>query len=93
MFISAVLSLLLQMQVSASTAPLVQIFVADWCVHCKDLEKYLRDHSVGYVSYDIERDSDGRKLYERLGGGGVPLVKIGSTIIRGFDRDLLIEKT
>lgn len=65
--------------------PLVEIFVTTWCPYCKALEDYLQRKNVVYKRYNIEQSSEGKKKHSLLGGGGVPVVKIGTEVIRGFD--------
>lgn len=61
-----------------------EIYVTSWCPHCRSLEIFLQDKGIHYARYDIERDAHGAKIYRKLGGGGIPLVKIGEKVIRGF---------
>lgn len=63
----------------------VEIFVTSWCPHCKELEAYLTRRQVSFVRYDIERNREGRDKYEQLGGGGVPVIQIGKSTLRGFN--------
>lgn len=65
---------------------MVKILVASWCVHCYELEKFLQDESVEYLKLDIEKDPEGRKLYQQLGRGGIPIMVINNNILRGFDK-------
>ncbi len=69
----------------------VTMFVTSWCGYCKQAEEFLKSNGVNYERYDIERDSVGRKKYEALGGGGFPLIQIGSKVIRGFDKRAIAE--
>lgn len=78
-------------QDSQRLRPNVEILVASWCVHCKDLEKFLRSQNIGYTKLDIEKDSTGARLYQRLGGGGVPMIIIGNSVLKGFDKNALVE--
>jgi glutaredoxin len=64
---------------------LVQIYVADWCSHCKALEKFLISEKISYNKYDIEKDPDASSLYEIH--GSVPISKIGNNIVVGFDAE------
>ena len=64
----------------------MEIFVTSWCPHCKDLESYLASKHVKYNRYDIEKDSVGKSKYDQIGVRGVPVIKLGSTVISGFDR-------
>lgn len=63
----------------------VEIFVTSWCKYCKQLEAHLIKNKVRYTRYDIERDSAGAKLHRQLGGDGVPLIRVGSKVIQGFE--------
>jgi glutaredoxin len=45
---------------------------------------YFRRHGIDYVEHDIERSPEGRAEYQRLGGGGVPLILIGEQRMSGF---------
>lgn len=78
-------------QASNESYPMVQILVASWCVHCREIEKFLRDEGIAYTSLDIERDPLGRKRYQQLGGGGVPMVIIGNSVLKGFDPQSILE--
>lgn len=62
----------------------VEIFVTSWCPHCRSLEEFLNKHRVRYTKYDIDRNSTGRKIHQQLGGGGVPVTRIGSKVVRGY---------
>jgi len=65
--------------------PRIEIFVTSWCGHCTRLENYLRQKKVDFVRYDIEESFFGKQKYDSMGGRGVPLVKIGSQVLRGFN--------
>jgi glutaredoxin len=69
----------------------IEIFVTSWCPHCRDLEAYLTSKNVQFVRYDIEKDAAGKAKYDQMGVRGVPVVKYGSTVIRGFDRNQIEE--
>ncbi len=69
----------------------IEIYVTSWCPHCKSLESYLSSKHVQYTKYDIERDSVGKSKYDQIGVRGVPVTKVGSTVISGFDRGRLDE--
>jgi glutaredoxin len=63
----------------------VEIFVTSWCPHCRKLETFLKSEKIKYTSYDIEKSEEGKQLYEYLGGKGVPLTKVGSQDISGYN--------
>ncbi|RMG44128.1 MAG: glutaredoxin family protein [Candidatus Dadabacteria bacterium] len=63
----------------------VEIFVTSWCPYCRRLEKFLTSEKIAYVRYDIEHDPKGRKIYDSIGGRGVPVIRIGQTVLFGFN--------
>lgn len=67
----------------------IEIFVTSWCPYCKKLEQYLAEKKLKYTRYDIEHDQEGRKKYSALGMKGVPVIKIGTSVLSGFDRSEL----
>lgn len=67
----------------------IEIFVTDGCPHCRRLEQYLEQRNVRYKRVDIEKDAAGERRFRELGGRGVPIIKIGSTIINGFNPEAL----
>jgi glutaredoxin len=75
----------------SSVSKKVEIFVTSWCPYCQKLENFLKERRVQYIRYDIEHDSKGMQLHQQLGGGGVPVTRIGSTVIRGFDTQALLQ--
>jgi glutaredoxin len=64
--------------------PKVQIVVADWCSYCDRLEGFLKKQRIKYRRYNIESSSRARRLHRELGGGGVPITRIGDEVIRGY---------
>ena len=76
--------------VQAKSAPKVEVLVANWCPYCQKLEKFLKEKKIPYTRYDLERSKKGRQMYNQLGRGGIPITKIGSYIIRGYQpREIL----
>jgi glutaredoxin len=63
----------------------VEIFVTSWCGYCKQLEKFLDSQGIRYRAYDIEKDRDANNVYKELGGRGVPLTRVGSSVVRGYN--------
>ena len=71
--------------------PRVEIFVTSWCGYCQKLEKFLKSKRIQYSRYDIEKSTSARQRYQKLGGTGVPVVKVGSHVIRGYDTDAILK--
>jgi glutaredoxin len=70
--------------------PTVEIFVTSWCGYCKMMEKALDKKGVAYTTFDIEKNDRAAKIYRDLGGRGVPLVRVGSKVVYGYDPDTVI---
>lgn len=64
----------------------IQIFVAKWCAHCKALENFLLKEKIQFAKFDVEENEYGKEMYERE-GGGIPITKIGSNTIVGFEEN------
>lgn len=73
-----------------STNKKIEIFVTSWCPYCKKLLASLDANGIAYMKYDIEKDSNAHAVYKSLGGGGVPLTRIGSTTVRGNDPEAIM---
>lgn len=50
------------------------------------MEEFLKKEGIKHRSYDIDKDKRARREFQELGGKGVPLVKIGERVIRGFNK-------
>lgn len=75
---------------ATSTNKKIEIFVTSWCPYCKKLLASLDANGIAYTKYDIEKDSSARAVYKSLGGGGVPLTRIGSNTVRGNDPEAIM---
>jgi glutaredoxin len=79
-------------RVSAQKSPKnVEIFVTSWCGYCKKLEKFLKVHDIPYTRYDIEANPQAAEAYRSMGGTGVPVTRIGTDIVYGYDPDRILE--
>ncbi len=63
----------------------VEIFVTSWCPYCRKLETFLKKNQIVYTRYDVETDAKGAEIFERLGGSGVPMSRVGKEVIHGYD--------
>jgi glutaredoxin len=75
---------------SARTCPVVEIFVTSWCGYCKMMEQVLDKKGIAYTTYDVEKDAHAARIYHELHGRGVPLVRVGSKVVYGYDPDTVI---
>jgi len=75
---------------SVRNCPRVELFVTSWCGYCKMLEDILDKKGIPYTTYDVEMDEDAAKIYHDLKGRGVPLVRVGSKVVYGYDPDRVL---
>ena len=55
---------------------------------CRRAKRYFKDRGVPFKEINIERDPDAaRDIVRKTGQTGVPVIKIGSKWIVGFDRE------
>lgn len=64
--------------------PDVFLYTTSWCGYCKQAKAWLDAHHVPYTNYDIEKFALAREEYKRLGGKGVPLIRVGDNLMRGW---------
>ena len=63
----------------------VVLYTTTWCGYCTKTKNLLDDMGVAYVEVDVEHSSEGRRQFEALGGRGVPLLKIGENVVKGYN--------
>ncbi|WP_164513421.1 glutaredoxin family protein [Thiosocius teredinicola] len=68
----------------------VILYGTAWCGYCNQARRLFADHGVSYLDVDIEKSSEGKAQFDRLGGRGVPLIVVGDRKIRGFDKRALL---
>ncbi|MDZ7828580.1 MAG: DUF4124 domain-containing protein [Halofilum sp. (in: g-proteobacteria)] len=65
----------------------VTMYSTSWCGYCKKARRYFTAEGIPFREHDIEKSRRARRAYERLGGGGVPLIKVGERTMNGFSVD------
>jgi len=76
-------------QVSKRFEGTIELYVTEWCPHCKEAEDYIKMMGYPYVKYDVEKNSDAMKRKDSYPGRGVPLVVVGKKSFRGFSPETL----
>ena len=67
--------------------PKVILFSTSSCSWCRRAKKYFREKRVLFKEVNIERDPEAaRDIVHKTGQNGVPVIKIGSRWIVGFDQ-------
>ena len=68
----------------------VVLYATSWCGYCQKTRELLAEQRIQYFEYDIEESEEGRRQYRELNGSGVPLLNIRGTIIRGYNREVIL---
>lgn len=67
--------------------PKVIVFSTPTCPHCRHAKSYLKTKGIRFTDVDVSRDAHAARDMQRMSGQqGVPVLKIGSRVIVGFDR-------
>ncbi len=65
----------------------VLIFTAPGCPHCSAAKRYFRQKGIRFKDIDVSRDhAAARDMIKISGQSGVPVIKIGSKVVIGFNR-------
>ena len=64
--------------------PRVVMYSTEWCGVCKKAKRYFRKNGIPFKEYDIERNRRAERRFKKLGGNGVPLIRIGKKKMSGF---------
>ncbi len=73
-----------QPQPSAGPDKHVIMYSAEWCGICTRARRYFNANNIPFTEYDIDKSTQGRRDYNRLGGRGVPLILIDKQRLNGF---------
>ena len=66
----------------------VLLFSTPTCSWCRRAKCYLKERRVAFKEVNIERNPDAaRDIVRKTGQTGVPVIKIGSSWIVGFDKE------
>ncbi len=66
----------------------VVLFSTSTCSWCRRAKRYFKDHRVPFKEIDVERDPKAaRDIARKTGQTGVPVIKVGSRWIVGFDKE------
>ena len=68
----------------------VTIYTTSTCPWCKKTKTFFKENKVKYTEKDVGEDIDAaKKMIEKSGQQGVPVVDIDGEIIVGFDENKL----
>ena len=67
--------------------PKVVLFSTPTCSWCRRAKRFFKEHGVPFKEINVERyQHSARDIARKTGQTGVPVIKIGSAWIVGFDR-------
>ncbi len=72
---------------SATAGSGVTMLSTVWCGYCKLARTYFRSKGIAFTDIDVEKSEDGKRRYKELGGGGVPIILVGSKLMQGFSEE------
>lgn len=62
----------------------VVMYGASWCGYCRKARTYFKSNNIPFREKDIENSKTAKQEFDRLGGGGIPLIFVGKKSMRGF---------
>jgi glutaredoxin 3 len=66
----------------------VLLFSTSTCSWCRRAKRYFKEQGVPFKEINVERDQDAaRDVVRKTGQTSVPVIKIGSKWIVGFDKE------
>lgn len=60
------------------------MYSAAWCGVCKKAKRYFAEQGIDYEEIDVEKSSQGKAAFKKLGGKGVPIILVGDRRMNGF---------
>ncbi|MDE2429431.1 MAG: glutaredoxin family protein [Burkholderiales bacterium] len=69
----------------ANGQPLVVLYGTSWCGYCAAARALFKANGIQFTDLDVETTVEGREGHKNLGGGGVPLITIGSEVMHGYN--------
>jgi glutaredoxin len=61
------------------------LYATDWCGYCAKTRAFFQENNIAFREYDIEKSAEAHAEYRRLGGQGVPVVRIAGDVIHGYN--------
>lgn len=62
----------------------VVMYATPTCRYCKKARQYFAVQGIAYTEYDIDNDPEARRRFQKLGGRGVPFIRVGEKFLHGF---------
>jgi len=66
----------------------IKLYSAPGCVYCIFAKNFLKENNISFEEIDISKSQTiAQNLVKETGQFGIPVIKIGSKVIIGFDKD------
>lgn len=64
----------------------IKVYTTPTCAYCHQAEEFLQSHGIDFTSIDVSQDQEAaKKMVEKTGQMGVPVIEIDDEFIIGFD--------
>jgi len=64
----------------------VVLYATSWCGYCAKTREFFAENHIAYQELNVEDAGEGQRRYEKLGGGGIPIIVIDDTkVIHGYN--------
>jgi glutaredoxin len=80
-----------QVSQTASQGSGVTLYTTSWCGVCKRAKAFLKEKGIPFSEWDVETSDYASTKFRQLGGSGVPLITVGSQVMKGFDSSRFME--
>jgi glutaredoxin-like YruB-family protein len=68
----------------------VIVYSTPTCPFCDLVKRYLKEHNIEYIDYNVAADHEkAKEMYMKSGQLGVPVLDINGTIIVGFNKQAI----
>ena len=65
----------------------ITMYSTSWCGYCRQARRFMTSKGYPFVELDVEKDPAAGRDFARITGGrgGVPVIVVNGTVLRGFD--------
>ena len=67
------------------------LYGADWCGACRRAKAWLDKRGIAYDERNVDEPRWKREMYAKAGRGGIPVIDVDGSVIRGFNPQRLAQ--
>jgi len=60
------------------------------CGYCIKAKAFMRSQNINFTEYNVRASAEGKSLFRKYKGTGVPLIIIGDEVIRGYSKSSIL---